>query len=255
MKWSVSNIEIEMIHDCTRNFIGWAPPSIGAVNLGGDPSYDMIADGIQSPISEASRSATTGFGGFGLGSCPGELTIMKVTGLQAALNACKAAADEDRANPELSSNDDHFTQVIGSLNGISFQSHFAAGYRQYGPGFDPSTIDFYTEAQVFIEFLDFAGLVQRHIIINDSQRGVILSIPDPGVIWRRVSPDLGLQFSHGPTGSGGHPGWVGFADFFADGTADFEGTEFPFAVDDFFQFAGEFGGDWTVVEAMAALGF
>lgn len=251
MKWSVSNIEIDMTGQCRRNWMGWAPPSGGASDLHGDPANDLSLY-ISGSTFEGSRLTT--FLGFA-DPCPGSVTIANITGLQAGMTAALNAANQDYA--DFSTDVDAFTQANMSLaSNIVLDCQWAAGWRNYGTAFVPDW-NFYTQALCYLRFRSsLAGDAVFYILVNDAVIGSVLTCPDPGLTWLRQDPDAfvgGYTYSHVPNDSGGLTPGPNFAQFFAGGTTAITGASYPLSIAQFFDFAGYFQGDWLPGEAAGLL--
>jgi hypothetical protein len=255
VKWSVSNIEIDLTPPpplCVRNWAGWSSPSIGEPNQNGDSQYDLIDDGTSSTLNESIRSFNASSAELFVDDlCPGDLAIVEVTDLQAAMTAVHDAVVEERL--AIGGDPVRSGQVTANIgNAVAIDVFVEAGY-----DFDGITHRPYTSARVRIIFNGFPD-VETVTLINDSQFDTVLTVPDPGLVWR-LRDEFGTPtYSHAPDGIGAYPGFGADFTFHAAGVRSVTGgggagTDYPLTTSQFFSNAGLFLGEWTVAEALALI--
>lgn len=251
MKWSVSNIEIDLTPGpCVEVWAGWSAPSIGSVNLGGDSAFDLV-DGGSGAFYERAVSTAGVSDLFVENTCSGYLAIVNVTGLQAVMDLMRFASDQEFDDPDLSSiSYSHTGFVVCNVgNQIEVRVQVNARYNFDGLTWTPAA-----SAQVYISY---GGAAPASVLLqNDSVLGA-LSVTDPGLVWINRSPAAIVTYSHAIDGSIPFSGFANDFDFYAQGTSTVStiglDADYPLATASFFSTAGLFFGDWTVAEALALL--
>lgn len=248
MKWSVSNIEIDLTGPpCVEVWAGWSAPSVGSVNLGGDPVLDLIDGGSGAIYERAVHDNVSDL--YVDNMCDGALAIVNVTGLQAVMDLMRFASDQEFDDPDLSSTSySHTGFVICNVGyNIEVRVQVEAAYNFDGITWTPTAL-----AQVYIVYNPGGSVLLQ----NDSVFGA-LSVTDPGLVWIRRDPDGSFTYSHTIDGTIPFSGFGNGFDFYAQGTSTVStiglGADYPLATASFFSTAGLFIGDWTVAEALALL--